>query len=848
MFSRFGCTATLLLVSALRIFCLAQNPTTITGNVEDQSAAVIPAAKIILLNKESGQFDRADTDEEGHFAFKNVAGGNYRLVVESAGFQKYELPVSVSGRAMILRITMKIATGEQVTVRSTPADRVSPESNSDAIKVNDNFLRAIPAESQELSPLLNRFLSPATAAAGGPSIIVDGVETNQLDDLPVSAIKRIAIDANPYSAQYRRPGSGRVEITTKTGSTKLFHGGVVVYLRNSAFDASNALADSKPHLSRSLVDATFSGPLFWKKTSFFVAAQQLNSSEDVVVDAVTLNGALFANVPTSVRSTDFLSRIDQRRSVHTLSLLYGFTRNSSDNRTLGGLNLLGTGNGETNRAERIQFADQTTFSPTLLNNLRIFVRKRTDHTGALPVGAAIIVNGAFAGGRPQISKLEHQDFLDIDNSTIRTRGNHIFRFGQTARIWRVHGSDQSNFGGTFEFADLQQFALQRPYVYRVNRGPSDISFSTQQVSGFFQSDLRLRPKLGLSAGLRYEWQSALDRRLSFAPRIAVAYAPGDQKTVVRAGAGIFHLIFPEAAIWRASLLNGVRQTQWVLSSPAYPDPGSPDTWNIPPSVFRLGRGLQVPYLFHTSVSIERQVSPGAELTFETHFERGIHLFRTRDINAPFPQTGVRPVPGFLNLYQLESTAMMRSTGFSVNFRGHVGRRTYIVAQYDLSKAINDVAGLFTPPANNYDLQAERGSAGFDRRHRFTLTSIVDLPSSMRIGAVVAISSAPPFDITTGFDNNHDTVAADRPPGVTRNTGQASGFAQFDLRYTKSFRLPRLFNREGEAKNADFGIDAFNVFNHTNYSDYVGVLSSPLFGQPVTALSPRTLQFSIRYRF
>jgi hypothetical protein len=841
-------TATLFLVCAVPIFCLAQSATTLSATVEDQSAAVISSAKATLLNKNSGESHQAATDEEGRFLFKNVASGEYLLTVESAGFENYKTMVTVKGPALKLKITMKIAAADQVTVRSTPSDRISPESNSDALKINDNFLHALPAESQNLSPLLSRFLSPATSGPSGPSVVVDGIESDQLDDLPVSAIKRVAIDRDPYSAQYRRPGSGRVEVTTKMGSTKLFHGGLVLYWRNSIFDARNALAETKPDLNRSVWDATFSGPFLWKKTSFFVAARQLTSDESAVVNALTPTGPLLANVPTSLRNTDFLGRIDQRRSIHSLSFLYDFSRHRDDNGTVGGLNLLGTGSSEAIRAQRIQFTDQATLWPNILNTLRIFARKRTSHVGVLPVGSAIVVNGAFVGGVSQSSKLERQGFVEIDNTTVHTHGDHIFRFGETARIWTVNGTDQSNFGGTFEFGDLQRFVLQRPYVYRINRGLPGVSFSVQEVSGFFQSDLKLRSNLNISTGLRYDWQSALDRRYGLAPRIAVAYAPGDQKTVLRAGAGIFYENLPEVAIWRASLLNDIQQTEWVLPNPTYPNPGSPDTWNVPPSTFRLARDLQVPYLFHGSISVERQLWSGAQLTLETHRVSGVHLFRTRDINAPLPQTGIRPFSGFLNLNQLESTAGMRSTGFSVSFRGHLGKRTYIVAQYTLSKTLNDVAGLFALPANNYDLRAEWGRAGFDRRHQFTLTGMVDLPSAMRIGAVVALSSASPFDITTGFDNNHDTVASDRPPGITRNTGQGAGLAQLDLRYTKLFRLPRLFNRDGAANNVDLSIDAFNVLNHTNYDTYVGVTSSALFDGPVTALPARTVQFSIRYRF
>jgi Carboxypeptidase regulatory-like domain/TonB dependent receptor len=848
MVSLCQAAATLFLACALPILCTAQMATTLNGTVEDQSAAVIPSAKATLLNKNSGESRRATTDEEGHFLFKNVASGEYLLTVESAGFQNYGTTVAVTGPALNLKIRMKIAAGDQIIVSSTPADRISPESNADALKINDNFLRALPAESQNLSPLLTRFLSPAASATAGPSIVVDGIETDQLDDLPVSAIKRIAIDRNPYSAEYRRPGKARVEVTTKTGSTSLFHGGVALYWRNSVFDARNPLAQTKPNLNRSIWDATFSGPFRWKKSSFFLAAQQLTSDESVVVKALTPTGPLLANVPTSLRSSDLLGRIDLRRSSHTLSFLYGFTGKKDNNRTVGGLSLLETGSGETNRADRIQFTDKATLSPTLLNTLRIFARKRTTRVGALPLGPAVVVNGAFVGGVPQASKLEHQGFVEVDNTTIHTRGDHLFRFGGTARTWTVHGTDQSNFGGTFEFGDLHHFALQRPYVFRINQGPSGVSFSVGEISGFLQSDLKLHSNLNLSAGLRYDWQSVLGRRHSLAPRFAVAYAPGDQKTVLRAGAGIFYENLPEAAIWRASILNGIQQTQWVRSNPAYPNAGSPGSWNVPPSTFHLAKDLEVPYLLHASVSVERQLSTGTQLTLETHTLRGLHLFRTRDTNAPLPQTGVRPLSGFLNLDQLESTAAMRSTGFSVNFRGHLGKRTYIVAQYTLSNTIDDAAGLFTLPANNYDLRAERGRAGFDRLHQLTLTGMVDLPASIRIGAVLALSSAPPFDITTGFDNNHDTVATDRPPGITRNAGQAAGLAQLDLRCTKRFRFPRFFNREGAAKNVDLSIDAFNVLNHTNYSTYVGVTSSALFGRPVTALPARTVQLSIRYRF
>ncbi len=59
---------------------------------------------------------------------------------------------------------------------------------------------------------------------------------------------------------------------------------------------------------------------------------------------------------------------------------------------------------------------------------------------------------------------------------------------------------------------------------------------------------------------------------------------------------------------------------------------------------------------------------------------------------------------------------------------------------------------------------------------------------------------------------------------------------------------RLLSREGSANNFEINIDAFNVLNHPNFINFVGVRNSALFGEPSVALAGRTIQFSVRYRF
>jgi hypothetical protein len=127
-----------------------------------------------------------------------------------------------------------------------------------------------------------------------------------------------------------------------------------------------------------------------------------------------------------------------------------------------------------------------------------------------------------------------------------------------------------------------------------------------------------------------------------------------------------------------------------------------------------------------------------------------------------------------------------------------------------------------------------------------------LPRNFWVGLLLTLASGKPFDISTGLDDNLDTVANDRPPGIKRNTGRGTGLAQLDLRLSKLFSAPRPFKgfnqNKKESASLGFGIDVFNALNHTNPSDFIGAQSSPFFGRANSALPGRTIQLSLKYKF
>ena len=57
---------------------------------------------------------------------------------------------------------------------------------------------------------LANLTDPSSAGVGGATVLVDGLETT--DKVRASTIKEVRINQNPYSAEFARPGRGRIEV------------------------------------------------------------------------------------------------------------------------------------------------------------------------------------------------------------------------------------------------------------------------------------------------------------------------------------------------------------------------------------------------------------------------------------------------------------------------------------------------------------------------------------------------------------------------------------------------------------------------------------------------------------
>src|ERR1700754_4368424 len=220
------CTLCLIILFSLGA---AQRGTTLSGTAEDQTGAAIADESLTLTNKATGAIRKAKADASGAFTFKDIEPGQYILKGEAEGFNSAKLNLTVGAEPLSnLKLKMEVSVSDEVTISSKQSEPVAPENNTGSVYLNADSLNALPSQSQDVLSVISNFLSPVAQGSEGQSIVIDGAETNDLS-LPASALKQVSINKNPYSVEYRRPGAGRVEVTTRNGSRGHFDGSFGFY-------------------------------------------------------------------------------------------------------------------------------------------------------------------------------------------------------------------------------------------------------------------------------------------------------------------------------------------------------------------------------------------------------------------------------------------------------------------------------------------------------------------------------------------------------------------------------------------------------------------------------------------
>lgn len=215
----------------------------ISGTVMDPSGASIPGAAVLLMEGGGEPQQTLVTGENGSFSFTRVKPGRYQVLVQKASFKPTSVSVEIRNRnPEPLRIVLTIADLHEVVVATEQGGRVNtdPAENIDAIRLSRKALDNLPIFDRDIVGAISRFLDSSALGTGGATLVVDGLQTSE-KGVSASAIQEVKINQNPYSAEFARPGRGRIEITTKAGASA-YHGSFNFLFRNHHLDARNAFA------------------------------------------------------------------------------------------------------------------------------------------------------------------------------------------------------------------------------------------------------------------------------------------------------------------------------------------------------------------------------------------------------------------------------------------------------------------------------------------------------------------------------------------------------------------------------------------------------------------------------
>ena len=846
----------LALALAFSSLALTESQLEITGVVADPSGAAIVGAEVVLTPPAGAEPRRATTGDTGRFRFPDLAPGRYELRMEVAGFKPVTLPVKVGTRSPAsLRVTLALADLREKVAVEGGATQVSAEAgdNLDSVRLDRQAIKGLPILGNDVIGAAAELLNSSALGTGGASIVVDGMETSE-KGVTASAIQEVRINQDPYSAEFSRPGRGRIEVITKPG-TKEFHGEFNFLFRDSFFEARNAFSAARPNEQRRIFEGNLTGPIGKSgRTSFVISANHEAEDLESVVYAITPAGEVRTNFPQPQGQDEWNARITRQiGKAHTLAFRYEFENESARGRGVGGFTLPEAASDFKNRTHHLYFNYRGILTHNLVNEFSLRGGRHNELTTSRLRGVpAIVVLDAFTGGGAQADRRSTENHVQFTDTLLWTHGKHLLKFGLNVPDWSRRGSnDHSQTDGVFTFSSLEDYARGTPFSYVVQRGDGYLALWQKEVSLFVQDNFKLRPNLSLSFGLRYDWQNHLADHNNFAPRFSVAWSPlRSRKTVLRGGAGFFYDRTGERAIGDTLRFDGHHLQRILIENPGYPNPLAPGQTlsTEPATVVRFAPGLRSPYLFQYSFGAERQLAKKLVATANYTRVRGVKSFRSRDVNAPPPPLyAARPDPAVGTLRQIESAGRLASQSFEAALRGTMGRYFQGFVQYTTGSAWNNTGGINALPANSYDLRGEWSHAPFDMRHRFTVLGSLRPEKLFNLGVRVDVSSGAPYTLTTGRDDNHDGLAYDRPPGVPRNSLRRPPTAVLDLRWSREFPLQG-GKKKDDAPSLEVTLDAFNALNHVNVSSVVGNMSSPLFGQPVAARPPRRAQLSLAVKF
>lgn len=428
--------------------------------------------------------------------------------------------------------------------------------------------------------------------------------------------------------------------------------------------------------------------------------------EDVSESSLSTEVAPFvAVISTPQRAHKLTLRFDhQFTSSHNSSFVLHLGRVKYLRQFGGGNRLADALQAQARNSQAISYSDNLVISTAVVNQLRLQfsqLRPSVKSAGAGPVVLITIRDSLesgdtarrtgtiVAGSSTAGASNRREERWQAQDTVTALSGPHTFKAGLDYQTIVSTYADSTDATGTFSFASAGDFLAGIPSRFRQNF-LTDSTQRNRYSSFFVQDEWQVREGLLITFGLRYERETILEDKNNFGPRFSVAYDPWRRgNTVLRFGAGFFYnrallRTIDDFTLGNQQLFfdtNSLRDTSgrslstearrlFIASNLNFPNALTLDSdlvreFAVRNSEFsrRLDPHLRMPESYQTNVGLEHDVGKGFVVEANLTMNRGIHLWREFNANAPLLP------PGFANF-----SAYLASQDFA-NFRiGQTGIR------------------------------------------------------------------------------------------------------------------------------------------------------------------------------
>ncbi|HEX5082035.1 MAG TPA: TonB-dependent receptor, partial [Blastocatellia bacterium] len=424
-------------------------------------------------------------------------------------------------------------------------------------------------------------------------ILVDGADNIQtVTGLPrvtpsQEAVREFRVLNSSFLAEYGRALGGFVNIVTKSGKNR-YNGSAYYFGLNDELNAQPILTPN-PALRQNQYGATIGGPLRKDKTFFFGSYEGQRRSESNKFSSVIINNLAAINVTKQFfglapESTDverandydgFLAKLDHKiANSNDLSIRYNYLDSSTKNFLGGGGRASAASSTRRNNKvidQALVASDTALLGSKVVNEARFqWARRNFDYPSAVKEPDLEISNLIITGKTTSDMDFYGETRQQLSDNLSVVLGGHALKFGGDFNRIRDRTQLDLFFPARIIFPSLPAFlapspapvvfwwglangtttraALPIPFAQAVPRDIQNLTTTTVNHNsyGFFgQDEWKVTPKLTLTLGLRYDFETYPElytpRRdmNNVQPRVGIAYA-FNTGTVLRAGFGIFN--------------------------------------------------------------------------------------------------------------------------------------------------------------------------------------------------------------------------------------------------------------------------------------------------------------------